>query len=268
MFATNLFLLLLVGTLRGVGLLILIPIIDLLGNLQSTSLFSTIFKSTFSFFGIEPTLLYCLCLFIAVISLAAGINYAQALVSMNMQNNFMNSLRSKVLKQIINSRYEFHLEQSSGKLTHLLTTEVQRISALTNLSMKLLSLVFLTVAYIAFAFLSSVWMTIFASLFGCMVFVALQFRNKHAYKSGKLTHRSSQALFLKITEILSAIDIIKMFSCERMALASAHQMSLAISQENVNFAKIQSLNQLTNKLLGAFFFQGLLCLASTSYHSH
>ncbi|HMK54518.1 MAG TPA: ABC transporter ATP-binding protein, partial [Methanobacteriaceae archaeon] len=150
----SVFLMVLISFTEGVGLLVLIPLLQLVGlDVTGGSLgqFSNFVAGVFSFFKVKPTLVLVLIIYVVVIAISTLLSRWQTLRSSQIQYQFAAHLRKRLYNAITSSDWLFFSKKRSSDLAHALTSEVERVGIGTGQFLTLIASIMILVVYILFS---------------------------------------------------------------------------------------------------------------------
>ncbi len=120
---------------EGVGLLLLVPLLQVVGLDLGGGAVGRIGGYTTSIFdavGARPTLVAVLGLYVLVISARAFAMSWQAVVATAIAHEFKVHLRQRLYRAIVNTDWLFFSRSRSSDFTHALTTELDRVGRATR----------------------------------------------------------------------------------------------------------------------------------------
>ncbi|MDI6644195.1 MAG: ABC transporter ATP-binding protein [Methanobacteriaceae archaeon] len=207
----------LISLTEGVGLLLLVPLLQLVGlDVEGGSLgqIEGLIKVFFSYLGIEPSLATILIIYIFIISFNAYLLRLQTLRSSAIQYQFSSYLRKKLFKHITYSDWLFFVKNKTSDLAHALTYEVERITLGTNQFLSLLASSIVLVVYILFALKLSGFTTGVIFLVGLTLLLILKKKTQSSSKSGFQISESSKDMYSATVKQMEGMKTIKSFQME------------------------------------------------------
>lgn len=116
----------------GASLLLVLPLLQIIGfsvghaEIQGVAkTIATLFQNVHVPLNL-PTILTCYVLIISFIALAA---FAEQIISTKLQQRYIHHLRAHLYKQLLCTKWPFFIKQKMFNLLHILTTQIQTISA-------------------------------------------------------------------------------------------------------------------------------------------
>ena len=207
---------------EGVGLLLLVPLLQVVGldmGRGTVGRISGFITSIFDAVGARPTLILVLGLYVLVISARALASSWQTVVSTALAHEFKVHLRQRLYRAIVNTDWLFFSRSRSSDFTHALTTELDRVGRATRQLLRLIAEVGVAAVYILVAvFLSPpVSALAFVSAAGLMLLLR---RKMQATRAGmKEASRATKGLYAAANEQLSGTKTIKSFGAEERNVA-------------------------------------------------
>lgn len=202
---------------EGIGLLLLVPLLQLVGldtQQGSVGRLAALVSSIFAAVGVRPTLLAVLGLYVLIISTHALLNRWQMILNFTLQHDFVASLRQRLYRAIANTNWLFFSRNRSSDFTQVLTAELERIGEATGLLLGLLATTIVTITYTVFALKVSAVMT--GLIFACgggLTFL-LRGKTRVAYLEGEGLSKAMNSLYAAVAEHLGGMKIAKSYGAE------------------------------------------------------
>ncbi|MCO7227292.1 ABC transporter ATP-binding protein [Pleionea sp. CnH1-48] len=232
-----LILMLIQSATTGVGLLLILPLLNTLG------VDTSIEESSYSFVYIKETLPleYILAIYVLIISVIALLNLYISLLKVQLQQNYIAFLRTHTYQHLLSSRWQYLRHQKSPTLVHNLTVQIQNIGQAAHLAFTLLSQMLFSITLISVAFFISWKMTLYSLI--CMSILSLILIPLHKlnYSSGSNFLMSFKDIFSLISEQLHNIKYIKVNNKEKHCLNKITKASHFLEKQNVTSAKSQAI---------------------------
>ncbi|MDP1417464.1 ABC transporter ATP-binding protein [Peribacillus simplex] len=250
----NLFCMIIISLLEGVGIFLLIPLIGITGILNADAE-EVPFLSWINevFLGIPETISLFLILGIYVL-IMVGQSYFkrnQTILGVKIQQGFISHLREETYKSLLQANWEFYLKKRKSDIINLMANEIFRVSAGTHLFFQLLSSITFTIIQIIFAFYLSIKMTSFILFFGIiLIFFSRKFVKK-SQSLGKETLHLTQTYLAGITDHFNGIKDIKSNSLEITHLNWFFSLSKKMERNMVEITKVNSTSQMTFKIVSS-----------------
>ncbi len=243
----------------GIGLLLILPLLEVIGLKVSGSAGTDVVHSLqtlLSFFHIPLTLISVLLCYIVIVSIIAITSYFESVMSSALQQYYIHHLRTDLYRQLLNSRWQFFISRKVSDMLHTVTTQVQWIANSTWQLMNLISNLVITFIYVILAFLLSWPMTLVALGFGVLLLLILLPLHKITLRSGENHLKNDKDIFQSISEQLNSIKMIKGSGQESNFVKQTLDISTSLEKENLRITKINSATQLVYAVgtVGAFSF--------------
>lgn len=236
------------GITAGVGLLFIIPLLQLVGfdvgmEGGATSGITDAANQVFALLGVTPDLINVLLSYVVIVSVIAILRYQLTVRTTRVQQAYIGSLRDRLYRGLLHSRWQFIVEHKMSDFTHCLSGQVQSIGHASNLMLNLLSQAVLTLVLIALVFLLSWQMTLLALLSALVLLAVLLPFNRIIYGSGKSQLLSYKSLFQMLTEQLGSLKMIKSYASERFYADQMQQVSQTLEAQQLRFTRMNALTQ-------------------------
>lgn len=210
-------LMVIVSLTEGIGLLLLVPLLQLVGlDVQQGALgqIAGYISLFFSYVGIKPTLGIVLVIYVIVISVNAFFSKLQTTKSSEIQYEFAAYLRKRIFNAITRSNWLFFTQKRSSDFAHALTYEIERIGLGTNQFLSLIASVLVLIVYLVFALELSGLITGLIFLVGIVLLLLLKRRTSSAQRSGEALSDTSKNMYSSTIQHLDGMKTIKSFNME------------------------------------------------------
>jgi len=202
---------------EGIGLLLLVPLLQLVGlDVQQGALgqIAGSIASIFSYIGIKPSLAMVLIIYVAIISLNALFYRLQRLKTSEIEYEFAAHIRKDLFAAITNSNWLFFTGKKSSDFAHALTYEIERITTGTSFFISLVASSIVLSVYIVFALKISGVITGLIFVIGIALLLLLKKRTQAASKSGERLSNTSKEIYSSTLKQMEGMKTIKSFNME------------------------------------------------------
>ncbi|WP_077623678.1 ABC transporter ATP-binding protein [Sediminibacillus massiliensis] len=265
----NLFAMIGIGLLEGIGVLLLVPMISISGivDLESSEIAALSFLD---FFQQMPSLVSLSIILIIYVLIVAG----QSILNRNItvknaviQQGFLRHIQLETYRLITHSNWSFFIKKRKSDLINLLTTEVARASMGAHSFLQFAASLVSTVIQIGLAFYLSPNITTFVLLSGLIL---LFFNRKFLTKSMKLGNKNFElrkTYMAGITDQMNGIKDIKSNTLEASRMNWYRSLTKQMLDEQVAYTKLKATSQLYYKvassvLIAAFIFIAIQLFSS------
>ncbi|MDQ8202802.1 ABC transporter ATP-binding protein [Pelagicoccus sp. SDUM812003] len=237
-------LLLLQGVTTGVGLLMIVPLLQVIGIETSGEVGrgSSAALKAIEWIGIEPTLGLMLIVYVGVVALVATVRYSVASLAASLQFGYISYNRDSLFRSLLRAKWEFIVTRRMSDFSHVLSSQVQAIGQASYLMVNFISQLVLASVMMALAFFASWQLALVAIAMGGILLVMLLPINRIVYGSGRLQLIGYKSVFQLLTEQLGCLKMIKGFGDEE---AYAERLYRAGSTVETQSARVLRLNALT-----------------------
>ncbi|MDR7073378.1 ABC transporter ATP-binding protein [Fictibacillus barbaricus] len=258
----NLFGMIVVSLLEGIGLLLLLPMLHL-SNLMNVKE-STIFSGLSSIFNGVPELYGLLMIFGVYIFLVVGHSLLKrnlTLRNVEILVRFVNQIRLVTYKGLLEANWLFLMRRRKSDFINALTDDLNRVANGTNLLFQLFTSVIFTFVQLIIAFLLSAKITLFVLIAGCI----LAYFSKQTLKSSKILGMQKSDLAKQyiggLTDNFNGIKDIKSNHLENSSYIWLKNWSERFEQEQSEFSKLINNSQVLYKIISALLIAGLIFLS-------
>ena len=202
---------------EGIGLLLLLPLLQLIGfnvQQQTTSGITMYVMSIFTVLKLPITLVSVLCVYIVISSMYALFNRWQTTTSWAITFEFESFLRQRLYRAVMNTNWLFFSRYRASNFTHALTGEMQRVGAGTEQLLQLIVGVLVMFVYLFVALQLSAIAAAVVIVFGVALLFGLKDKISLARTKGRSVSDDTRDLFGAIAEHLSGMKTVKSYGAQ------------------------------------------------------
>ncbi|MDP3034262.1 MAG: ABC transporter ATP-binding protein [Methanobacteriaceae archaeon] len=239
-FSLTISLMVLISLTEGIGLLLLIPLLQLVGlDVQQGALgqIAGIIASFFSYINVKPTLCAVLIIYVIIISLNAFLTQLQTTKSSQIQYGFAADLRKKLFKAISESRWLFFSKKPSAHFAHALTNEIERVSMGTGQFLTLIASIFVLAVYIIFAMQISGPIAGIIFIIGIILLLLLKKRSQSSHTKGEDLSNTTKNLYSITNQHLDGMKTIKSFNMEKRNVETFSNITQGVANKYMETIK-------------------------------
>ncbi|MGG1629478.1 ABC transporter ATP-binding protein [Rossellomorea sp. NRS-1567] len=249
----NLIGMVIISLLEGLGILLLIPLLEVSGLLEMNTIIES--NQLFSRFTSElpPSILLIIILtgFLLIMAGQHLLHRKVVIQNVKIQEKFGRQIRIDLYKSILHSNWSFFLRKKKSDLINSLTTELARVIGGVNLVLQLTSSIIFTGIQIGLAFWLSAEMTFIVVAFGLI----LSFFSKNfiirSKKIGSQTSLNAQEYLSGVTDQFNGIKEVKSNLLEETHFRWIQGLTAKMSDEQINYIKLTTSSQLFYKISSA-----------------
>ena len=225
---------------EGVGLLLLVPLLQVVGLDMGGGTVGRIggfITSIFDAVGARPTLTLVLGLYIVVISTRSLASSWQRVVATAIAQEFKVHLRQRLYRAIVNTDWLFFSRSRASDFTHALTTELDRVGRATRILLRLISEIGVAAVYILVAAFLSLTVSALAFVSAAGLMLLLRGKMQATRATMKEASRSTQGLYAAASEQLSGTKTIKSYGAEDRNVAIFSRFTEHIAQMYIDASR-------------------------------
>lgn len=266
----NVICMVLISILEGAGIYMLIPMLAAIGILDTNiggSLPLEWLQSMVQHIPADSKLAVVLAVFVGIVAFQAFLQRNQTILSSQIQQHFVHTLRYETYQLLLHSKWELFMSKRKSDFSHILTSELARVSQGTTLLLRLSSASIFTIIQIAFAFWLSPLLTLLVLCSAIvLIFLLRPFVHK-AKKLGDHTSDLSQQYMTEIVEHFNGMKDIKSNGLEEQHIEGFRALCLRMEKNMVDFIKLNSATQLIYQIsaviiIALFVYSSLHLFAS------
>jgi ATP-binding cassette subfamily C protein len=231
------------GLMEGAGLLLLIPLLQLVGlDVQqgAAGRIHQFLQTVFIGFGLRPTLLTVLAAYVGLTAVQALLRRWHTVRSLALNQEMVVLLRQRLYAAMARADWQFFTRARLSDFTHLLTTEVERVGAAAYHILHLAAALILTLVYIALALRIAPGMTVLAFLAGGLLILLVRRRDVLAREAGENTSRSMSELHAAVAEHVGGMKPAKSYNKQEHHVRQFTELTRRVHQSYVQAIKHQA----------------------------
>ncbi len=258
--------LIVMGLTQGVGLLMLIPFLQLIGIGDSApeGIVSIIGK-IWRFTGLPLSLPAVLVVYVGIVSLYAVIQRWSTILNSKLSHAFTRKLRDDLFRAMAQVQWLRFIQIRGSDINHVMTSNLATIDSGTYGLFALISTIFVVFVHIGIAMMLSFPLTCVAIVSSGLLLLVLRPLNRRSYELGEEWRQTMAALFGVLMDHLSGMKVAKSFGVEHRHVRSFCSLSGNLEQQANRFAGILSSTGMYYEIGGvvvvsAFFLVGVQIL--------
>ncbi len=230
-----------VGLTEGIGLLMLIPFLQLIGIGESTPTgIVEIIGRLWNFTGLPLSLPAVLAVYVGIVSLYALTQRWSTILNSKLSHAFTRKLRDDLFKAMARVQWLRFIQIRGSDINHVMTSNLNTVDNGTYGLFALISSVFVVMVHIGIAMMLSLPLTCVAMISSGLLLLVLRPLNRRSYTLGEEWRQTMGALFGVLMEHLTGMKVAKSFGAEDRHIRSFCSLSGKLEQQANRFAGILS----------------------------
>lgn len=224
----SLALLIALGLAEGVGLLMIIPLLNLIGfgGTADSGRITVLFGRLMAMAGLPLTLPAILGVYIVLVASFAVASRFRDVLNMEIVQGFIHFLRNDLYQALTRVDWLAFTRTRAADITHVLTTGMEMVGLGTQQLLLLVSTLVIGAVNLGVAFTLSPAMTVLALGTGALLLLILRPFNRQALRTGEELHQARNEMFAVVTDHLNGMKVAKSYGLEKRY---AHHFRLATS---------------------------------------
>ncbi|MDG9930943.1 MULTISPECIES: ABC transporter ATP-binding protein [unclassified Pseudomonas] len=248
------------GLTEGIGILLLVPLLEMLQDAGTTMLKPV--EQAFRVLGVTPSAAALLALFTLLVGLRCAIQYGREQLALHLQHRVVDDLRLDCFRALLGTEWRWLAERRQSDHTSLLLNDINRIGQGVGFGLGLLSSMATMLVYLATAFLLSWQMAGLALASGLLVWALLRGHRRRALGLGQGLLVANRDLQGNMQDSLATIKLAKILGSEARHFDELRQTTDRLRTQQLRFAANSSLSKALFQTLGAallaiYLFVGL-----------
>ena len=256
-------LLIALGLTEGIGLLMLIPFLQLIGITDSAPSGVVEFVGTiWRDLGLSMNLVAVLSVWAAVVSLYAVLGRLSTVVNAKVSHAFTCGLRNELSEAMARVEWLRFTRIKSSDINHVMTGNLNTVDNGTFSLFLLVSTAFVVAVHIGVAFALSIWMTCIALASSGVLVLLLRPLNRLSYRLGEQWRSTMSDLYGVLMEHLGGMKLAKSFGAEERHVRNFSSLNRGLESQANRFAGVLASTQMYHEIggvvvLGTFFYVAL-----------
>jgi len=255
-------LMILVGLTDGVGILMLVPLLDLLGSGHSNQAWAMQLQHAAQSLGFSLSVGFVLVLFVLLTALRSGAQFAREQTGIRMQLGVVDQLRVRCFSALLHVEWRWLIGTHRADHTNLLLGDLARVGVGLQLGLNLSASLVTMAAYIVAALALSWRLTLMALVAAAIVFLLLGGQRRRALQLGHRQSQASRAVHGNVQETLESIKLSKILGTQDAQLAQFTLVTEQLREKQLQFSENSSLAKALfywggAALLTAYVYAGL-----------
>ena len=209
---------LLVGVFEGVGLLALIPLLQLVGlDAQQGGLGRVleIFRATFAAVGLVPTLPVVLGAYVLIVAGQSVLAWRGAVVQTQLREQVVHNLRTRLYRAVTGTTWVYFSRRRAASFAQMLTQRVDRVANAAYYLLDLFVTCVTALAYVLMALRLSPVLTLVVAASGGLLLLVLRRSLVHSRRIGQQYSDASTRLYTATVDSLDSMKMAKGYGAER-----------------------------------------------------
>ncbi len=249
-------LIVLAGVTDGVGLALLVPLLNSLGATDAgtpNSLSAFLPRSLAGLLGV----------FLAIVLIRALVAYARQVASARLAFDFAVALRVRAYAAIARASWSYLRRQRTADFHALFSTEIERVEHATYLLLEMPARLSILAAHFVVAFAIAPGFTALALAFGAALAWLMRHKLTESRRLGEFASQANTRVSREITEFLQALKLTKAYGAETQHITAFAEAARNAEGADLAAARLQANTRLLLDGVVAVALAGFLWLAAT-----
>jgi ATP-binding cassette, subfamily C, bacterial len=231
---------LLVSLTSGVGLIMLIPMLELLGVSSEASRFPQLLETVFAQFGAKPSLSGVLSLFVALVVCQALLQQRHKILNARLELSFGESLQNRLFNAVVRSDWLFFVQRRNSDFSHAITKNIERVTQGTFYFLRLTASILIAAAHMMLTIAISPLLA--AITLPCFVVMAVLLgrQNRAALRSGDQLLKHGEEYYADVADQLSGMKESKILGSEERGVESFQKATAAMRSAYMRYMRAES----------------------------
>ena len=225
------------GLAEGIGLLILIPLLQLVGvdtGQGALGRIVDVFRSGFALVGLSPTLPAVLTLYVAIVTAQSLLQRQQTTVQTRLREQIVHTLRTRLHRAIAGTTWVYFSRARTSTFGQLLTERIDRVATASYYLMDLFVTGVIALVYVVLAFQVSQVMTAFVVTCGAVLALAMRGQLAKAHAAGERYADASTLLHSATFDHLAGMKMAKGYGAGSRLAERFARLSSDVGQSSLS----------------------------------
>jgi ATP-binding cassette, subfamily C, bacterial len=228
---------------EGLGILLLVPLLELVGLESGSGALGRIAEAVEGAFGlvsVEPTLAAVLVVFVLLVSARALIQLKEATAGARLQQEFVLHLRTRLYRAATYSDWQVFSRRRGSDLIHAMIDDLHRVSVATTHVLRLVTQFLVGTVYLVIAASVSVPITAVAAACGTALLLVLRGWNARARNTGARVSQQTNAMFAAVHEHVAAMKTARSYGAEDRSVRIFADLAGSVAHAYVSVVREQA----------------------------
>ncbi|KJR49321.1 Lipid A export ATP-binding/permease protein MsbA [Desulfosporosinus sp. I2] len=251
----DLILIIVLGLLEGVGIVMLLPLLTYAGISSGSEQggLGQIMAQFLQPMGIKLTLPLVLVVYTSVIVGQSWLQRYEGILHTAIQESFDTFLTTELYRALTYSQWSLFLSVKKSKITHVITTELMRVSSCTYYLLQVFATGVIAAIQIGIAFILAPYLTLLVIGSGVILFFCMHFLSKEARRIGMNISNFTGDIFSEIIENLNGIKEVKSYGIEQLQIKNFETRRKKLEQTYIDLTRVRSMVTMFYKIAAAVF---------------
>lgn len=245
---------------EGIGLLLLVPLLDLLGGGHGSPGWMQPLLAGLQRAGLSPTAGGLLSAFVALVALRSGVQYGREQLANRLQHRVVDRLRLQCFAALLRAEWRWLAHTRHSDHASLLVTDIARVGMGLQFGLALVAGAITLLSYLLAALSLSWPLTLVALASGALVLGLLAGQRRKASGLGQALTRANRAQQATVQEGMAGIKLAKILGSEDRHLHQFSHTTAQLQAQQLQFAASTGRSQAGFQLAGAGLLAGYLYL--------
>ncbi|MBI9036370.1 MAG: ABC transporter ATP-binding protein [Bacteroidales bacterium] len=233
------------GLNQGISIVVLIPLLQMLEKTSfgGENRIVRILEGITSSIGITVNIEMIICLYLFLLIFNALLSYFKTIWQSDVQQDYTAEIRGNVFSKLMRCNWLYLSGKNRNEFSHILTSEIPRITALNNYLLSLLSTLIIFAIHLAFAFYVSLSFTAFVLSSGLVLYLLLNKYIKKTYIVGKENFFTNRSFYKQFDDFWDTIKLAKIHGTENLHFNKMNAVNYQFAHERKRMVQLRNTPQ-------------------------
>lgn len=261
----------LLGLTEGVGLVMLVPLLQLIGigGPEEADGMTSVVGGLLGTTGLPLTLPTILFAYVTILSIHAMAGRYLEVLNARLSFGFTQLMQDRLYEAFARLEWTSFTQMRSANLIRVVTNDLVRAGFATRRLLELIATMVLTIIYIGFALCVSWVMTLFAVACFAVIFLILKPFDTKAFRLGEAFQKTFGDMYTVSSEHLGAMKLAKTYNIHHEHAKSFSDITSRFAEQAIRFVQVDAATRMYHQIgaivaLSAFFYIAARAVAISS----
>ena len=266
-------LMVLLGLAEGVGLVLLIPLLQLIGfeGGGASDRTTLLVRALFDKAGLPFSLETILCAYLIIVGTHALANRYLEVLNARLSFGYTQFMQDRIYHAFARAEWLCSSQMGGANLIRVITSDLVRAGYATRQLLELIATVLLTLIYVGVILSVSSILPLFVIASIAVIFLSLRPGNRLAHNLGEVYQKATSNLYFATNEHVNGVKVAKSYSLEAEHATRFSVITKEVAAQGISFLQVDAATQMYHRVgaavaLSVLFYIGakLIALPSSS----
>jgi ATP-binding cassette subfamily C protein len=248
------------GLNQGISIVVLIPLLQMLDktSLGGDNRIVRILEGITTNIGITVNIELIICLYLILLIFNALLSYFKTIWQSDVQQDYTAEIRKNIFARLIRCNWLYLSGKNRNEFSHILTSEIPRITALNHFLLSLLSTLIIFIIHLVFALYVSLSFTAFVLASGLILYLSLNKYIKKIYIIGQDNFFTNRSFYKQFDDFWDTIKLAKIHGTENLHHHRINTINYKFANERKRMVRLKNTPQTIIRISSALLLSAIV----------